>query len=99
MKTIPLKILLQAGFNWDNYRDKKDDFPTFNNGLDDFLGCNTYGSCQWAGTSDNEVLVPDNTRDKFYMLASPHFRTLLKMYEIKNGPIVYKSEQHTEQSS
>lgn len=99
MKAIPLKILLQAGFNWDNYRDQKSGSPPYSNGLDDFLGCDAYKDCQWAGIDHNVVLVPDNTRDKFYMLASPHFRTLLKMYEIKNGPIVYKSEQHAEQSS
>lgn len=50
-------------------------------------------------SNKKKVMVPRHSLNKFTMLASPHYRALLKAYEIKHGPLVYSSEQHHEQSS
>lgn len=86
MAKITYDQYIRASRNWDTYVGASPSvWPSLRNGVDDFLNWNN-NEAQWAesGTYRN-VTVPDYTIEKFNILASPHFRTLLKAYEAKTG--------------
>ncbi len=95
---IEYDIWLQASKNWDRYRGigSGHDWPKWGHEFETFFGWNGYHT-EWFNYP-NTVRVPIEAIAKLRMMVSPHFRTLLKAYEIKHGVTVYSSEQHTDGS-
>lgn len=97
-KTIPYQIWEAATQNWTKYVYSIEYVHLLDRQntklFDKFMGVPTFYHTDWANDGHTLVNVPASTVDKHYMLASPHFRALLKAYEIKNGVTVYRSEQH-----
>ena len=91
MGTMSYEEFVQAGKNWDEYMGvdttRNDNHPTFRNGLDKFIGFDVYAGSRYAvinGITDfKTVKLPDEAIRKMRMLCSPHWRTILKAYEIQ----------------
>lgn len=87
MKKLPHDVYVKAAQNWDTYygfKKPNNQYATFSADLFKFCGCTRPN--WWRnenGLSDGFVAVPEQSIEKFYMLASPHFRTLLKAYRIR----------------
>jgi len=86
---MPYDEWLRACLNWDRFLKIKKKFcnrPTFDNGLDEFTGHDVW-AVYYSDINSNKVMIDAHAVPKYRMLQSPHFKTLLKAYEIKHGPV------------
>ncbi len=82
MATISFVEFHQAAINWDKYHGRRPSWPNYGEGYHEFLGFNAL-TAAWHNYDTKTIVVPDHAVNKLRWLASPHFRTIIKIYYAK----------------
>jgi len=101
MGTIPYGEFMQAGYNWDEFFDDKRSHPSWEHGLNKFCNFDIRNDCAWDDNSYGMlgsmrgVIMSDEAAHKLKLLAGPHYRAIIKAWQIQQKELFADHEKVT----